>query len=346
MIAFLLIINLKEECYMKDKIIDEIVMELGNILSADQLLHVENILYMKLNGYKIEKECCELVTSECHWQKILRTFLATKKLENCSQGTIENYGRCIVMLVQHINKRLKDITTNDLRYYLAWYQETRKISLSYMETLRHYINSFFSWASDEGYIERNPARRLKHVKVPKVIKKPYSATEIEMLKRNAKTERDLAIMELLYSSAARVGEIVSLNREDISFIGKDIVLYGHKGKKERYVYLTASACYHLKKYLENREDDNPALFVSERKPYNRLGKSAIQVMLRKLGGDLNINKVHPHRFRRTFATDALERGVPIEQVQEILGHVKIETTRIYCTVTEESVRSSFRKCMA
>lgn len=331
---------------MKHKLIEEVIMELETALTPEQLNHVENILYMKFNGYKIEKEKYELVTSPSHWQKVLKTFLATKKLENCSMGTIENYGRCIVMLMQHLNKRLRDITTNDLRYYLAWYQETRKISLSYMETLRHYINSFFNWACDEGYIERNPARRLKKVKVPQIIKKPYSATEIEVLKRNAKTERDLAIMELLYSSAARVGEITSLNREDVSFTGKDIVLYGHKGKKERYVYLTASACYHLKKYLDSREDDNPALFVSEKKPHNRLTKSAIQAMLRNLGSELSIRKVHPHRFRRTFATDALERGVPIEQVQEILGHIKIETTRIYCTVTEESVRSSFRKCMA
>ena len=331
---------------MKQKLIEEVIMELEPTLSQEQLNHVENILYMKFNGYKVEQECYDLVTSESHWQKVLRTFLATKKLENCSKGTIENYGRCIAMLIQQLNKRPKDITTNDLRYYLAWYQETRKISLSYMETLRHYINSFFSWACDEGYIERNPARRLKHVKVPKVIKKPYSATEIEILKRNAKTERDLAIMELLYSSAARVGEITSLNREDVSFAGKDIILYGHKGKRERYVYLTASACYHLKKYLDSREDDNPALFVSEKKPHNRLTKSAIQAMLRNLGSNLSICKVHPHRFRRTFATDALERGVPIEQVQEILGHIKIETTRIYCTVAEESVRASFRKCMA
>lgn len=331
---------------MKEKIIEEIILELEAELTPEQLHHVENILYMKFNGYKVDKEKFELVTSPSHWQKVLKTFLATKKLENCSIGTIENYGRCIVMLMQHLNRRLKDISTNDLRYYLAWYQETRKISLSYMETLRHYINSFFSWACDEGYIDRNPARRLKKVKVPQIIKKPYSATEIEILKRNAKTERDLAIMELLYSSAARVGEITSLNREDVSFTGKDIVLYGHKGKKERYVYLTASACYHLKKYLDSRDDDNPALFVSEKKPHNRLSKSAIQAMLRNLGSDLSICKVHPHRFRRTFATDALERGVPIEQVQEILGHIKIETTRIYCTVTEESVRASFRKCMA
>ena len=159
-------------------------------------------------------------------------------------------------------------------------------------------------------------------------------------------QRDLALMELLYSTGARIGEIVTLNRDQINFNERDIVIYGQKGKKERYVYLSESCCYHLKKYLESRTDDNPALFITERKPIRRITKAGVEAMLRGLGKQTGISNVHPHRFRRTLATDALSRGVPIEQVQEILGHAKIETTRIYCTVTEASVRNSFRKYIA
>ena len=331
---------------MKDKLIDDVLTEMEAWLTPEQTRQLESVLVLKLHDYRLEKDSHELIVSEQRWEKVLKTFLATKRLENCSEGTLENYGRCVQMMMQTLNRRLEEITTNDLRYYLAWYQQARKIGLAYLETLRHYLNSFFGWASDEGYIPTNPARRLKQVKVPKMIKKPYSATELEILKRNARSERDLALMELMYSSGARIGEIVALNREDINFVGMDIVLYGQKGKKERYVYLTESSCYHLKRYLDSRTDSNPALFVTDKAPYSRLKKSGVQAMLRKMGRSLGIEKVHPHRFRRTLATDALERGVPIEQVQEILGHVSIDTTRIFCTITEENVRSSFRKCIA
>ncbi len=245
-----------------------------------------------------------------------------------------------------MNKRLREITTNDLRYYLAIYQEERQVGLSYMETLRHYICSFFGWAADEGYIDRNPARRIKRIKVPQSVKKPYSAEEMEALKRNSTRQRDLAIMELLYSTGARIGELVSLNRDQVNFGDRDIVIYGQKGKKERYVYLSESCCYHLKRYLESRTDGDPALFVAEKVPFHRITKAGVEAMLRTLGRQTGIAKVHPHRFRRTLATDALNRGVPIEQVQEILGHAKIETTRIYCTVTEATVRNSFRRYIA
>lgn len=330
----------------KEKLIEEIVESMADDLPPETLRHLENVLVIKLQGVKIEVERTELVVSERHWEKVLRTWLATKRLENCSDGTLGNYGRCLRMLLQRLNKRLREITTNDLRYYLAVYQEERRVSLSYMETIRHYICSFFGWAADEGYIGSNPARRIKRIKVPQSVKKPYSAEELEALKRNSLRQRDLAIMELLYSTGARIGEIVSLNRDQVNFGDRDIVIYGQKGKKERYVYLSEACCYHLKRYLESRTDGDPALFVTERVPRQRITKAGVEAMLRTLGRQTGIAKVHPHRFRRTLATDALNRGVPIEQVQEILGHAKIETTRIYCTVTETTVRNSFRRYIA
>ena len=188
---------------------------------------------------------------------------------NCVHSSFTS-NPCRLMLFIGLNKKIHEITTKDLRYYLAMYQEQRKISLSYLETLRHYISSFFTWATDEGYINRDPSRRLRRVKVPQKLKKPYTAEEREHLKDIAKTERDVAIMELLYSTAGRIGEVVSINREDVDFPNREIVIYGQKGKKERKVYLTEGCIYHLKKYLASRTDDNPALFVVDRKPYSRL----------------------------------------------------------------------------
>ena len=327
------------------KLIDDVTMAMADDLTPEQLQHLSNVLTIKLHGYQLVEECTQLVTSESHWEKILRLWLATKRLENCSEGTIDGYRRCIMMMFQSINKRPRDITTNDLRYYLAMYQEQRHIGLSYLETMRHILNSFFTWTQDEGYIDRNPARRLNRIKVPKRIKRPYSAEEREILRCNASTERDLAIMEVLYSTAGRINEICALNRDDINFAGEGIVIYGQKGKAERTVYLTDSAAYHLRKYLASRTDDNPALFVTSRRPYKRLTDSGIQSMLRTLGRRLGIH-AHPHKFRRTLLTDAGARGIPLQELQRYAGHVKPDTTMIYVSVSDDAVRSSFRRLIA
>ena len=273
-----------------EKLIAEILAAMQADLTPEQLRRLENVLVIKTRGLVLQEERTELVVSERHWEKALRLYLASKRLENCSEGTLENYGRCIRMLMQSINKRLPEITTNDLRYYLALYQERRGISLSYLETLRHYISSFFAWLNDEGYINRNPARRLKRVKVPQKIRKPYTA-------------------------------------------------------EEREVCLTEEAAYHLRKYLAGRRDNNPALFVSLRAPYERLSTKAVQAMLRKLGRAAGIH-AHPHKFRRTLLTDASARGMSLQELQVYAGHAKPETTMIYVTVRADEVKASFRRLVA
>ncbi len=330
---------------MIEKVINGILEGMEGMLTDDQLQKLENVLVVQLHGLKIEEECTELVVSERHWEKVLRLYIASKRLENCAESTLQNYERCVRMMMEGLNKKLPDITTNDLRYYLAVYQNQRKISMSYMETLRHYISSFFVWVTDEGYIDRNPARRLKRVKVPQKIKKPYTAEEREHLKDIAKTERDLAIMELLYSTAGRIGEVVAINRKDVDFYNKEIVIWGQKGKKERTVYLTDGCIYHLKKYLDSRTDDNPALFVSLRKPYSRIGKNGIEAMLRKLGTEAGIH-AHPHKFRRTLLTDGGARGIPLQELQAYAGHTKADTTMLYISVKQDAVKSSFMRCIA
>lgn len=330
---------------MTENLIKNVVAAMQDSLTDEQLQKLENVLAINLHGLEVREECTQLVTSERHWERILKMYIASKRLENCAESTLLAYRRCIGMLFESINKKIHEITTNDLRYYLAMYQEQRKISLSYLETLRHYISSFFTWATDEGYINRDPSRRLRRVKVPQKLKKPYTAEEREHLKDIAKTERDVAIMELLYSTAGRIGEVVSINREDVDFPNREIVIYGQKGKKERKVYLTEGCIYHLKKYLESRKDDNPALFVTDRRPYSRLQREAIQTMLRKLGAEAGIH-AHPHKFRRTLLTDAGTRGIPLQEIQAYAGHAKPDTTMLYVSVKDETVKASFMRLMA
>ena len=328
-----------------EKLIEEILAAMQADLSQEQLQKLENVLIIKTHGLVLQEEHTDLVVSERHWEKALRLYLASKRLENCSEGTLEAYNRCIRMLMQSLNKRLQEITTNDLRYYLAVYQERRGISLSYLETLRHYISSFFAWLSDEGYLNHNPARRLKRVKVPQKIRRPYTAEEREHLRCIARTERDLALMEVLYSTAGRIGEILSLNRSDVNFSNGEVIVYGQKGKKERPVCLTEEAGYHLRKYLESRTDDNPALFVGLKAPYERLTAKAVQAMLRKLGQAAGIH-AHPHKFRRTLLTDASARGMTLQELQAYAGHAKPETTMVYVTVRTDEVKASFRRLVA
>lgn len=217
--------------------------------------------------------------------------------------------------------------------------------MSYLDTIRRYLSSFFAWVSDEGYISRNPMRRLKKIKVPRMIKKPFTQAEMEHLRCNAECQRDIAIMAFLYSTAARIGEVVRLNRKYIDWGNKEVIIYGEKGKKERRVYLTDDCAYHLHKYLLSRDDTNPALFVSNKRPHTRLGKQAIQSMLRILGQKTEIH-AHPHKFRRTLLTDAGNRGIPLQEIQMYAGHQKPDTTMMYVTVSEENVRASFRRYIA
>lgn len=328
-----------------DAIIKNVVNTMQGSLDEEQVRKLENVLYINFHGVKLQEECTMLVTSESHWSKILKLFIASKRLENCAQGTIDRYIDCVTKLVGYLNKRFEDITTNDIRYYLAMYQETRHISTSYMDTLRRYFSSFFGWLSDEGFISKNPMRRIKHIKVPKRIMKPFSSAEREHLRCNAKRERDIAIMEFLYSTAARIGEVTALNRKDIDWGNKEVIIYGEKGKKERKVYLTDECAYHLRKYLASRTDNDPALFVACKKPFNRLGSEAIWSMLSKLGKKTDIH-AHPHKFRRTLLTDAGGRGIPLQEIQAYAGHKKPDTTMMYVTVSESNVKASFRRYIA
>lgn len=324
-----------------EEIINKIVNAMDD-LSPEQVRKLKNVLIINLSNQSDLKG--EVSVGIENWELILKNYLGCKKLENCSDGTIQNYQRILRKMYSDIGKGIRDITSNDLRLFMAKYIEERKISMQYSENIRHILNGFFRWCQDEDIIQINPARKLQRIKVPRLIKKPYTAEERLKLTRAAKSMRDMAIMEVLYSTAGRLGEILALNREDVKFIGNkaEILIYGKKGKAERKVFLTEQSVYYLKNYLKSRVDNNPALFVTLRKPYKRIDERAVQLMIKNLGEKCGI-KAHPHKFRRTLLSDMSKRGANIQEIKEYAGHIKIETTMLYVSTNEESVKAAFDK---
>ena len=275
-------------------------------------------------------------------QDFLQLYISAKRVEGCSEKTLSYYETTIANALKSIKKPVKQITTDDLRLYLDTYQQRNNAGKVTIDNVRRVLSSFFSWLEDEDYILKSPVRRIHKVKTGKTVKETYSDEALEIMRDNAENIRDLAIIDLLASTGMRVGELVQLNREDIDFENRECIVFG-KGSKERKVYFDARAKIHLQNYLDSRSDDNSALFVTLLQPFNRLKISGVEIRLRGLGRRLNIPKVHPHKFRRTLATMAIDKGMPIEQVQQLLGHQSIDTTMVYAQVNQSNVKNSHRK---
>ena len=273
---------------------------------------------------------------------LLGAFISSKKVEGCSEKTLNYYKSSIEKMIAAVRKNVCKVTTNDIRCYLADMQGQRKLSKVTIDNLRRIFSSFFSWMEDEDYITKSPVRRIHKVRTDALVKEVLTDENIEVLRDSCQELRDMAMIDLLTSTGMRVGELVNLNREDIDFHERQCVVFG-KGNKEREVYFNARTKIHLQNYLSSRTDDNPALFVSLSNPHSRLSISGVEVRLRTLGRKVNIAKVHPHKFRRTLATMAIDKGMPIEQVQRLLGHVKIDTTLHYAMVNQNNVKMAHRK---
>ena len=273
---------------------------------------------------------------------LLSLFLAAKRVEGCSEKTVRYYESTIRNVLIEINKTAKQVTTEDLRLYLDKYQAENDVSRVTIDNIRRILSSFFSWLEAEDYIIKNPMKRIHKVKTCKTVKETYTDEALEMMRDNAESDRDLAIIDTLASTGIRVGELVRLNRDDIDFNNRECIVLG-KGNKQRKVYFDARTKIHLQRYLDGRTDDDPALFVSLQKPYTRLQISGVEIRLRRLGEKLGLHKVHPHKFRRTLATMAIDKGMPIEQVQQLLGHQSVDTTLQYAMVNQANVKSSHRK---
>lgn len=275
-------------------------------------------------------------------KKLLKLFETAKNVEGCSPKSMKYYLYVLTSFFKQTKIQIKDITTDDIRNYLDNYSTKSKASKVSMDNIRRVLSSFFSWLEEEDYIRKNPVKRIHKIKALKTIKQAYSDENIENLKDCCTSLRNKVIIELLSSTGMRVGELTSLNKDSIDFENKECVVLG-KGGKQRKVYFDSKTKIHLKNYLSSRLDKNNALFVSLFAPFNRLQISGVEIMLRKLGKKANIVKVHPHRFRRTLATKAIDKGMPVEQVQILLGHTKIDTTMHYAIVDQTNVKNSYRR---
>lgn len=326
---------------MVDTLILDIKQAMSSTLTNGQMEKLHKVLAHYLYDLEItKKEGAE--KEEKQNIEYLEAFLSAKHVEGCSRKSLKYYKATIENLFKKIDKSIKHITTNDLREYLDNYQKEGNASKITIDNIRRIFSSFFAWLEEEDYILKSPVRRIHKVKTGTVVKETYSDEAMEIMRDNCRSLRDLAIIDILASTGMRVGELVKLNIEDIDFEGRECVVFG-KGDKERKVYFDARTKIHLHNYLKTRDDDNSALFVSLLKPHKRLQISGVEIMLRQLGRKLNITKVHPHKFRRTLATKAIDKGMPIEQVQQLLGHQKIDTTLQYAMVSQNNVKISHRK---
>ena len=325
------------------EIIIKIQQEMLPYLNNEQMIHLKNTLEKNLGSLIIGKtQPSTPLQTNIEQDNSIDYFVTAKKIEGCSEKTLQYYESTIKAMLKSIGKPVPQITTDDLRKYLSDYQTQRNSSKVTIDNIRRILSSYFSWLEDEDRIIKSPVRRIHKVKAAKVIKDTYSDEMMELMRDNCTTDRDLAIIDMLASTGMRVGEMVALNREDINFVERECIVFG-KGSKERMVYFDARTKMHLQKYLETRKDSNPALFVTLRAPNERLQIGGLETMLRQLGRRLNIPKVHPHKFRRTLATMAIDKGMPVEQVQHLLGHQKIDTTLHYAMVKQYNVKISHRK---
>lgn len=325
---------------MKQTIINQIVQEMLPYLNNAQTEKLRDVIQYTLFPFEItEKEQGE---KDKEQQDYVELFLSAKRIEGCSEKSLKYYRATICAMLDSVGKDIKQIITDDLRIYLTDYQSKNQASRVTVDNIRRILSSFFSWLEDEDYIIKSPVRRIHRIKTTKSIKETYSDEALELMRDESGTLRDLAMIDLLASTGMRVGEMVLLNKDDIDFTERECIVLG-KGDKERVVYFDARTKIHLRNYIESRCDDNPALFVSLKAPHNRLQIGGVEVRLRELGRRLDINKVHPHKFRRTLATVAIDKGMPIEQLQRLLGHQKIDTTLQYAMVKQSNVKMAHKK---
>ncbi|RHT94863.1 integrase [Clostridium sp. AM27-31LB] len=322
---------------MEEKIV-LVLNEMSEYLTVEQMKKLQEVIVKTFAENEAPK-------TEISNDEFLKMFLDAKRIEGCSDRTIKYYRVTIEHLLKNVISPIRKITTEMMRAYLVDYQKINNCGKTTVDNIRRNISSFFSWLEEEDYILKSPMRRIHKIKTQKTVKNIISDEEIEKLRDNCKNIRDTAMIDLLYSTGIRVGELVKLNIEDIDFSERECVVFG-KGDKERRVYFDAKSKIHLKNYIESRKDNNPALFVTLNAPYDRLKISGVEIRIRELGRMLNLEKVHPHKFRRTMATRAIDKGMPIEQVQKILGHSQIDTTMQYAIVNQNNVKASHRKYIA
>lgn len=328
---------------MNDEFVNDVLRDMLAYLDNGQAEQLRRVLKHNLSGYEIQRRTDSTTEDEsAENARLTGAFLSAKRIEGCSEKSLSYYRKTIETMSEKIGKGITHITTNDLRSYLTDYQTERKSSKVTIDNIRRILSSFFSWLEDEDYILKSPVRRIHKVKTAVTIKETYTDEALETMRDHCGSLRDLALIDMLASTGMRVGELVLLNRDDINFEERECVVFG-KGSKERMVYFDARTKIHLQNYLAQRTDSNNALFVSLKAPYERLQIGGVESRLRELGKRLSLPRVHPHKFRRTLATMAIDKGMPVEQLQRLLGHQRIDTTLQYAMVKQSNVKIAHRK---
>ena len=324
---------------MKENLIKDVLQEMLQYLNNVQSTKLQEVLHNTFIRYEVVESKQQDDNLERNY---LELFLAAKRIEGCSDKSLKYYKATIERMVNAISKSVNHIETDDIRNYLIKYQDQNKSSKVTIDNIRRILSSFFSWLEEEDYILKSPVRRIHKVRTGSNIKETYSDEVMELMRDNCSELRDLAIIDMLASTGVRVGEMVLLNRTDVDFNERECIVFG-KGNKARVVYFDARTKIHLQNYLKSRSDNNLALFVSLKAPHNRLQIGGVEARLRRLGKLLGIHKVHPHKCRRTLATMAIDKGMPIEQLQQLLGHKKIDTTLQYAMVKQSNVKISHQR---
>ena len=328
---------------MNDEFVNDVLRDMLAYLDNGQAEQIRRVLKHNLSGYELQRKVDSAIEdTDAENARLTGAFLSAKRIEGCSEKSLTYYRKTIETMSETIGKGITHITTNDLRSYLTDYQAERKSSKVTIDNIRRILSSFFSWLEDEDYILKSPVRRIHKVKTAVTIKETYTDEALETMRDHCDSLRDLALIDMLASTGMRVGELVLLNRDDINFEERECVVFG-KGSKERMVYFDARTKIHLQNYLAQRTDSNNALFVSLKAPHERLQIGGVESRLRELGRRLSLPRVHPHKFRRTLATMAIDKGMPVEQLQRLLGHQRIDTTLQYAMVKQSNVKIAHRK---
>lgn len=330
---------------IREEIIREVMRILADRVSQEVSDIVQDTLVIQLNRYEVLERCTDVAVRDNSAEGMLRKFVATKRVEGIAESTLKRYGDENLKLIRFLNKPLYEVTTYDLRFYLSYRRENSKnrISNRTLNGIRRCYSSFFSWLSAEGLIGKNPCAAISQIKYRKEVKKPFSASELERLRRACSSERDLALVDFLYCTGCRVSEVVRLDVSDVNFEKRECIVIG-KGNKERTVYLSEVAAMNLKEYIQNRADAGGALFAG--RGTSRIRKTGIETVIRKLGKISGVDNAHPHRFRRTLATNLLARGMNIQDVAAVLGHADLKTTQIYCYISQQNVKIAYDKFAA
>lgn len=334
---------MKKEKYGMENFAKEFMAKLDGKISDDEMKIILRELEVFAGNYDISKKETALTPYEPQIHECYKTYMVSKKIEGLSEETLKTYDLYLKDFFYTVAKPLENITTNDIRAYLYQYQQVHNVSNRTMDGKRLVINTFFQWCTDEGYILKNVCKQIHPIKYEAKLREPLTDIEMELLRDACRTTREKAIIETFYSTGCRVSELTRLLITDVDFRKGEVHLFG-KGSKHRTSYLNAKAEVSLKKYLNSREDNNPALFVSERKPYQAIKKTSVEKIVRSIGERSGIGRrVFPHLIRHTTATTALERGMNVAEVQRILGHEKLDTTMIYAKVCQENVKYNHKR---